>query len=540
MNVDLVLLGEKAELAWSLGEIHHVSASPHALAAFCTRNIANTEADAWLFWDAQFGQPDETLIASLLARKVDVWHAGLKLGMAGLPKILDFFYPVWVFNRDPSPEIEASSWRLSLQACLIKTCVIHELGFVDPAFQSLDAAGLELGYRYLQQGVFLRHTPRLLPENVSLPARSISFEDELLFIHLGQSRRGKYWSLARAVLRDRVSPVAALRAVRKVARVPVKRYAPFSPSQAQPAPLDSFQRELKVTVLIPTVERYPYLRTLLDQLRNQSIKPLEILVIDQTEDGQRDLSLAEDFADLPLRLIYQNSPGQCSSRNTGLKAARGDFILFLDDDDEIPPNLIEQHLENLFFFDADTSSGGVEEAGALPLTGVYARVGLSDVFPTNNTLIRKEILKRSGLFDLAYERGQSADGDLGMRIYLAGGLMVYNPRITVFHHRAPRGGLRKHKARVITYASSRQQLFHRRFPHVTECYRMMRYFTPRQTRETMWLSVAGTFSIQGNMFRKLMKTFVALLFLPNTIYQLRRRMNAGSEMLKMYPQIPEL
>ncbi|MEJ7712205.1 MAG: hypothetical protein WKF84_20670 [Pyrinomonadaceae bacterium] len=44
--------------------------------------------------------------------------------------------------------------------------------------------------------------------------------------------------------------------------------------------------------------------------------------------------------------------------------------------------------------------------------------------PTNNTLIRKDVLSKSGLFDLAYDRGQRADGDLGMRIYLSGAVMI--------------------------------------------------------------------------------------------------------------------
>ncbi len=49
----------------------------------------------------------------------------------------------------------------------------------------------------------------------------------------------------------------------------------------------------------------------------------------------------EEFSDLPLRWIYQEQPGQCSSRNAGLQTAQGEAILFLDDDDEIPENLIE-------------------------------------------------------------------------------------------------------------------------------------------------------------------------------------------------------
>ena len=70
----------------------------------------------------------------------------------------------------------------------------------------------------------------------------------------------------------------------------------------------------------------------------------------------------------------------------------------------------------------------------------------SDVFPTNNTMLRKSALRLSGLFDLAYEHGPRADGDLGMRLYLSGARMLLDPEIRVLHHHAPSGGLRTHKA----------------------------------------------------------------------------------------------
>jgi hypothetical protein len=201
--------------------------------------------------------------------------------------------------------------------------------------------------------------------------------------------------------------------------------------------------------------------------------------------------------------------------------------------------LIERHLKNLQLFGASASSGKADEVGALS-TDIVNHTQLSSVFPTNNTLICRDVLKHSGLFDLAYNRGQTADGDLGMRIYLSGALMIYNPQISVLHHRAPRGGLRTHKARVITRASSRTNLLHRRLPHVTECYRMLRYFDEPQIIEALWMVVAGTFSIKGGILRKALKILVALALLPNTVYQLKQCYKAAKLMLKDYPQIPSL
>jgi glycosyltransferase involved in cell wall biosynthesis len=267
---------------------------------------------------------------------------------------------------------------------------------------------------------------------------------------------------------------------------------------------------------------------------------MEIIIVDQTPLERRETSLAEEFNDLPLRIIYRDQPGQCSSRNAGLCQARGDYILFLDDDEEVPPTLIEDHLKTLERFQADVSSGVADEVGAGPLPEAFTYFRVSDVFPTNNTLIRKDVLFRSGLFDLAYERGQRADGDLGMRVYLSGALMVLNPKIRILHHHAPRGGLRAHKARVITYASSRKYITHRHLPSVTEIYLAKRYFTPRQVREELWLRVLGTFSLKGSWWRKILKVLVSTVYLPHTLWVIRSRTHEAISMLRMYPQIARL
>ena len=261
-------------------------------------------------------------------------------------------------------------------------------------------------------------------------------------------------------------------------------------------------------------------------------------MVDQTPKNERDLTLKEEFQDLPVRFVYLDKAGQCSSRNVGLQMAKGQYILFLDDDDEVSPSLIELHLKNLRKFQADVSSGIANEvgAGSLPESFTYARV--SDVFPTNNTLIHHSVLDQSGLFDLAYERGQRADGDLGMRVYLSGALMVLNPDIAVLHHHAPSGGLRKHKARVITYASSRMRLAHRHLPSATEIYLAKRYFSPRQVKEMLWMRILGTFSAQGGKLRKMLKVLMGLLYLPNTILQIRKREREADVMLQSFPQIP--
>ncbi len=57
---------------------------------------------------------------------------------------------------------------------------------------------------------------------------------------------------------------------------------------------------------------------------------------------------------------------------------------------------------------------------------------------------------------------------------------------------APRGGLREHGVRAVTYASSRQLITHRNLPNMSEVYLGMRYFTSRQVREMLVLRAWGT------------------------------------------------
>jgi glycosyltransferase involved in cell wall biosynthesis len=538
-QVNLIWLGEARSLPpWPLGDAWASDPTPLALHRLVEERLPSSQAESWLFWDSRLGVPSAKRVQEVLALPGDLWHAGLRLGMGGTPGLIDFIYPTWMLNSDPDSGIEATSWRLSLRACLIKTDALRQVGGVCPDFRTLEGAALELGHRFVMQGVMTRHIPSLVVEDGPSFSSLSCLEDELRFVYY---RYGGFWSrlaLLRALMVGYTSPGKALRAWRNVYRT--KR--PSKPSSfihnKSRSGLDA--ESTRVSVLIPTLDRYPYLRTLLKQLRDQTITPLEIIVVDQTAKERRNSTLADEFDDLPLKMMYLDQAGQCSSRNAGLCAAEGDYILFIDDDDEVPSTLIEKHLENLQRFGADASSGVADEVGAGPLPETFTRIRTSDVFPTNNSLVRKDVLRRSGLFDLAYERGQRADGDLGMRLYLSGALMVLNPEISVLHHHAPSGGLRAHKARVVTYASSRRRLTHRHLLSPTEIYLAMRYFSARQLREELWLRTLGTFITRGSKLKQALKFVVSLLYLPDTLWKTRKRYRQADSMRQRFPQIPWL
>lgn len=535
-SIDLIWLDLKKEPpTWHGGSLHRCSLDLSAIVNIVKEKLFFSNSDFWLFWDPALGLPDQDLILALLAQPADVWHAGLKLGLAGMPGLMDFVAPTWMLNRDPDPGIEATSWRLSLRACLVRTSVLHQLGGPDPGFETLAGAGLELGYRYIRRGAFVRHVPALIKGPVSLPKPDIPMDDQLRFIHLGFGKKWLTWAIIRALLNHKEKPKF---------KTSLHYFQTAKPHELQPYK-HNFQLDksthisARVTVLIPTVNRYPYLRTLLAQLRDQSHPPLEIIIVDQTPPKDRDLKLVQDFPNLPIRLVYMDQAGQCSSRNLGLQQAQGDFIYFIDDDDEIPPAAITAHLQALASLQVNISNGVAHEVGAGDLPTHFRFLRISDVFPTNNTMIRKNSLHKSGLFDLAYDHGQRADHDLGMRLYLSGEMMVLVPWIDVLHHHAPVGGLREHKARVDTYAASRRRIFKSNLPTISDIYLAKRYFTPPQVREMLWISVLGTFSIKGSGLKKLLKILVSLLSLPKNLWQVNTRRKIADKMLLTYPEIPQ-
>lgn len=547
MKIDLVFFSEDVnELNWKHGDCYHISASPKEINACVNNNLKKSSADYCLFWDERYRLPEASVISKLVEQPGDIWHVGLRLGMNELPKVIDFVAPTWMLNCDPAPDIEATSWRVSLKACLVRTDVFRKTRSLCPEFESFEAASLEWGHRCIHSGVIMRNSPELLPSDSQAPPVQISFVDELRFSYYRFGRKWAAWTLVRAILSRYVSFGLALQSWKQISKthqsVASLSFRPNIEMNPSPLshPLHKNQEDYQVSVLIPTLNRYPYLHTLLCQMRNQTVPPLEIIVIDQTQPGIRQENFYTEFQDIPLRVLYQDFAGQCSSRNAGLKIAKGKYILFLDDDEEVDSSLIQAHLSNLNYYDADVSCGVavVPEESNLPTAPTLARI--SDVFPTGNTLVYRSVLEKSGLFDLAYERNAVEDADLGMRIYLNGNLMILNPDIRVLHHHAPQGGLRAHKARVITYSSSRQSITQRRLASITEIYLARRYFSQTQVREMLILRIIGTFSLRGNLLKKILKIILGTLLLPDTVFRLISANRQAVKLLQRYPQIPNL
>ena len=102
-------------------------------------------------------------------------------------------------------------------------------------------------------------------------------------------------------------------------------------------------RSPEVSVIIPVYNAEPYLRECLDSVINQTLKDIEIICVN---DGSTDHSLLilEEYAALDSRItvLSQDNSGLSMTRNAGLKVAHGEYIYFLDSDDYIKLECLEE------------------------------------------------------------------------------------------------------------------------------------------------------------------------------------------------------
>ena len=103
----------------------------------------------------------------------------------------------------------------------------------------------------------------------------------------------------------------------------------------------------KVSVIIPAYNSAGFITDALDSVRNQTHRDLEIIIVDDgSTDDTREV-LEPYLKDPSTRYIHQDNSGPSAARNTGIKAATGRYIAFLDADDSLLERSVERRADFL-------------------------------------------------------------------------------------------------------------------------------------------------------------------------------------------------
>lgn len=164
----------------------------------------------------------------------------------------------------------------------------------------------------------------------------------------------------------------------------------------------------EVTAVITTHARPEHIHEALASVCAETFKDLECVVVD--DGGTFEPPAAGSGID--VRVLRGSRLGVAQARNLGLAAARGTFVIFLDDDDVALPNRITTLIDAARRFDADLCYGLTRRAvadSALTLphvpTGLMpGGVGFCDVLTcaphVNSVLVRTSVLRKIGGFDV--------------------------------------------------------------------------------------------------------------------------------------------
>jgi glycosyltransferase involved in cell wall biosynthesis len=184
----------------------------------------------------------------------------------------------------------------------------------------------------------------------------------------------------------------------------------------------------KVSVVVPTHNRAGLLPTAIRSVLNQTFPDFEIVVVD---DGSIDNTweVRREFQDTRIRWLRHDVPrGGAAARNTGIAHSKGEFIAFLDDDDEWYPEKLARQMEVMVrapakvaaiysgYLVVDKDSGRICRR-RIPSARGNLRQKLLEENPiggTSSMLLKRSCLNKVGMFDETLPSFQ--DRDLWIRL----------------------------------------------------------------------------------------------------------------------------
>lgn len=205
-----------------------------------------------------------------------------------------------------------------------------------------------------------------------------------------------------------------------------------------------------VSVIVPVYNTKEYLEQCFNSLRYQTLKDIEIIAID---DGSTDGSgtVCEAFAseDARFRIIHKKNEGLSAARNDGLNIALADYILFVDSDDWVEPNLCEETYLTAIENNADIVvfqyyrywKEQVTMKDPFPKEGVVDKEIVLTTFWEYTSVVAWNKLYRKTLFnEIRYPIGRLCEDTAVAHLLVYNAETIYIINKYLYHHRVYRPG----------------------------------------------------------------------------------------------------
>lgn len=180
---------------------------------------------------------------------------------------------------------------------------------------------------------------------------------------------------------------------------------------------------MKVSVVIPTYNRVETIGRALKSVSQQTIQPFEVIVVDDGSDDDTGDLIKLHYPN--VRYLSQNNQGVSSARNFGIHESSGDWLAFLDSDDEWLPTKLESQLASLSktnLLVSHTEEIWIRNGVRVNQMNKHQKHG-GDIFEhclpmcamsPSSIIIHRSVFDRIGLFDESFPACE--DYDLWLRI----------------------------------------------------------------------------------------------------------------------------
>jgi glycosyltransferase involved in cell wall biosynthesis len=214
----------------------------------------------------------------------------------------------------------------------------------------------------------------------------------------------------------------------------------------------------KLSVVIPTYNRVAILQKTLASYAAQTARDeiLEILIIDDgsTDETSHVVPQVAGASAVPIRHLRQENSGLAAARNHGIREAKGEIVLFGDDDIIPAPRMVAEHLSwHIRHPDSSVAVVGPAywspELRPTPLMKWWGLNGIRFDSPGMkagqrvswaaggfwNTSVKLRFLKENGIFDERFRTYGFEDSELTYRLNKKGYQALYNPEAIGYHYK---------------------------------------------------------------------------------------------------------
>jgi len=197
-------------------------------------------------------------------------------------------------------------------------------------------------------------------------------------------------------------------------------------------------KQPRISIVIPTYNRAHLISNTIDSVLEQTINNIEVIVVDDfSSDFEALQQVIKNYNNPKISLLrhMQNLHGS-AARNTGIKAAKGEYLALLDSDDIWPANKLEECLKVELEGNEVIYSQLQNSDGVFPLSAIKPGEKVGDYLFVNrgcmqtSTLFMHLPLAQHVLFDETLKRFQ--DFDFVIRLQVAGAKFVFLPKILCF------------------------------------------------------------------------------------------------------------